>query len=60
MDKFAYNYKLYLTSMRALSTNPTDALTVIARRDIYGCLEACADTREHVSECVGTVIMKNT
>ena len=52
--------KLYLTSMRALSTNPSDALTVIAWRDIYGCLEACADACEHVSECVGTVIMKNT
>ena len=52
--------KLYLTSMRTLSTNPTDTLTVIAWRDIYGCLEACADACEHVSECVGTVIMKNT
>ena len=52
--------KLYLTSMRALSTNPSDALTVIAWRDIYGCLESCADACEHVSECVGTVIMKNT
>ena len=52
--------KLYLTSMCVLSTNPSDALTVIAWRDIYGCLEACADACEHVSECVGTVIMKNT
>jgi len=52
--------KLYLTSLRALSVNSTDALTVIAWRDIFGCLEACADACEHVSECVGTVIMKNT
>lgn len=35
-------------------------ILVIAWRDIYGCLEACADACEHVSECVGTVIMKNT
>jgi predicted phosphate transport protein (TIGR00153 family) len=52
--------KLYLTSMRGLSKNAADALAVIAWRDIYGCLEACADACEHVSECVGTVIMKNT
>ena len=52
--------QLYLTSMRALSKNSTDALVTIAWRDIYECLEACADACEHVSECVGTVIMKNT
>ena len=52
--------KLYLSSLRAMSVNPTDALTVIAWRDIFGCLEACADACEHVSECVGSVIMKNT
>lgn len=52
--------RLYLSSMRALSTGQYDALTVIAWRDIYAGLEACADACEHVSECVGTVIMKNT
>lgn len=52
--------KLYLSSMRALSQNSTDVLATIAWRDIYDCLEACADACEHVSECVGTVIMKNT
>lgn len=52
--------KLYLTSMRALSQNSTDVLATIVWRDIYDCLEACADACEHVSECVGTVIMKNT
>lgn len=52
--------KLYLTSMRELSKNAPDVLTVIAWRDIYECLEACADACEHASECVGTVIMKNT
>lgn len=52
--------KLYLRSMRALTADATDALSVIAWRDIYRCLEACADACEHVSDCVGTVIMKNT
>ena len=37
-----------------------DVLEIIALRDVYECLEACADACEHVSECVGTVIMKNT
>lgn len=52
--------KLYLSSMRALTQNPTDVLTVVSMRKIYECFEACADACEHVSECVGTVIMKNT
>ena len=52
--------QLYLTSMRALSKDATDPLHVIAWRDIYRCLESCADACEHVSECVGSVIMKNT
>jgi len=52
--------KLYLASMRALTQNPADVLTTISWREIYECFEACADACEHVSECVGTVIMKNT
>ena len=52
--------QLYLHSMRALSLHATDVLATIAWRDIYESLEACADACEHVSECVATVIMKNT
>lgn len=52
--------KLFLASMRTLTTNSTDALTVIAWREIYECIESCSDACEHASECVGTVIMKNT
>ena len=52
--------QLYLHSMRALSQNGDDVLMTIAWRDIYECLETCSDACEHVSECVGTVIMKNT
>lgn len=52
--------KLYLSSMRELNNDPADVLLAISWRDIYDCLESCADACEHVSECVGSVIMKNT
>lgn len=52
--------KLYLSSMRALTQSGQDILTVVSMRDIYDGFEACADACEHVSECVGSVIMKNT
>lgn len=52
--------QLYLTSMRKISKNPADAYTAISYCKIYDCFESCADACEHVSECVGTVIMKNT
>lgn len=52
--------KLYLTSMRALTVNSTDVLETVSWRKIYKSLEACADACEHASECVGSVIMKNT
>ena len=52
--------KLYLTSMLELTRNSTDVLLTISWREIFECLEACIDACEHVSECVGSVIMKNT
>ena len=52
--------KLYLASMRELTQQSQDVLTIISWREIYECLEACADACEHASECVGSVIMKNT
>ena len=52
--------ELYLESMRELTKNPSDALETVFWHKIYDCLEACADACEHVSECVGSVIMKNT
>lgn len=52
--------RLYLSSMRALTNNLTDALTIVSLRKVYECFESCADACEHVGECVGTVIMKNT
>lgn len=52
--------KLYLTSMRDLAKKYTDVLEIISWREIYDCLESCADACEHVSDCVEAVIMKNT
>ncbi|MBS5736748.1 MAG: DUF47 family protein [Clostridiales bacterium] len=52
--------KLFLFSMRELTKNTKDILLTASWRKIFDCLEACADACEHVSECVGTVIMKNT
>lgn len=51
---------LYLASMRDLTKRTADVLTTISWREIYECFESCADACEHVSECVGSVIMKNT
>ncbi len=52
--------KIYLTTMHNLTRNSTDVLTTICWYKIFDCFEACADACEHVSECVGSVIMKNT
>lgn len=52
--------KLYLSSMRALTKESTDVLLTISWRDIFDCFESCADACEHVGDCVGSVIMKNT
>ena len=52
--------KLYLSTLHELTKNPTDVLLTVFWRDIFECLESCADACEHVSECVGSVIMKNT
>lgn len=52
--------KLYLSSMCELNKDSADVLLTISWRNIYDCLESCADACEHVSECVGSVIMKNT
>ncbi|MBQ7373141.1 MAG: DUF47 family protein [Clostridia bacterium] len=52
--------KLYLSSTRALTKNSTDVLETVSWLKIYEGLEECSDACEHVSECVGSVIMKNT
>lgn len=52
--------KLYLSCMRSLTKNSTDVLKTLSWRKIFDSLEECADACEHVCECVGTVIIKNT
>ena len=47
-------------TMRKLTEESTDALVTLSWREIFDYLESCADACEHVSECVGSVIMKNT
>ncbi|MBQ8720249.1 MAG: DUF47 family protein [Clostridia bacterium] len=52
--------KLYLVTMHELTKNSTDPLATLSWHKIYDCLEACSDACEHVSECVGSIVMKNT
>lgn len=52
--------KLYLTVMHELTKKSTDILATISWYKIYDCFEACSDACEHVSECVGSIVMKNT
>ncbi|MBQ7830175.1 MAG: DUF47 family protein [Clostridia bacterium] len=52
--------KLYLASMHELTKNSTDVLATLSWYKIYDCFEACSDACEHVSECVGSIVMKNT
>ncbi len=52
--------KIYLSAMRELTLTSKDALETISWRKIYEIFEECADACEHVSDCIGSVIMKNT
>ena len=52
--------RLYLATMHSLTRNSTDVLTTLAWYKIFDCFESCADACEHVSECVGSIIMKNS
>lgn len=51
---------LYLTSMRSLMTDSVDIMEKMAWHQLFELLEGCIDACEHVSECVDTVILKNT
>ena len=51
---------LYLTTLHNITKTSTDALKTISWYKIFDRLEACADACEHVSDCVGSIIMKNT
>ncbi len=52
--------RLYLSAMRDLTKKSTDVLLTVSWRNIFEIFESCADACEHASECVASVIMKNT
>ncbi len=51
---------LYLKALLAVPTHCTEVLDILYWREIYDCMENCADACEHVGDCVETVVMKNT
>ena len=52
--------KLYLLTMRNLTKSAVDVQEKFCWYKIYECFEDCVDACEHVSECVGSIVMKNT
>lgn len=52
--------KLYLATTNSITRKTTDVLLAIAWYKIFDCFEECADACEHVSECVSSIIMKNS
>lgn len=52
--------KIYLSSMREVTVNSDDVMQTLSWQKIFESLESCADTCEHVSDCIASVIMKNT
>ena len=52
--------KLYLKARFALKDSVADVYEKMAWREIYNKMEKCADSCEHVGDCVGTVVMKNS
>ncbi len=50
----------YIACMHSLHTEKDNLMEIIAWRDIYACIERCADTAEHVADIVESVIMKNS
>ncbi len=52
--------RLYMTSMRNLREESSDALYVMAWSDVYTYLEKCADAAEHIAGSIEAVVMKNS
>lgn len=51
---------LYVKGVHDLYAQRGDAVEIIAWTEVFGCLEKCCDTCEHVANLVENVIMKNT
>lgn len=52
--------RLYLEATLNARKQGGDVLDILAWREIYDRMEACADACEHVGDCVEMVVMKNT
>ena len=52
--------EFYMKAVLAVRKHCTDTLDIIFWREIYDCMEKCADACEHVGDSVETVVMKNT
>ena len=52
--------RLYIEAMRNLKRGGTDAVELIAWKEIYSSLEDCCDACEKVADAVEEVVMKNT
>lgn len=52
--------ELYINATMLLQERCENVLDIISWREIYNRLENCADTCEHVGDCVDMVVMKNS
>ena len=52
--------KLYIESARDIDEQCKDILDIISWREILKLFEECADTCEHVGDCLDMVVMKNS
>lgn len=52
--------RLYIDAMRDLKRNCTDAIELVAWKEIYSSLEDCCDACEKVADAVEEVVLKNT
>ena len=50
----------FIHAMRALHTDGSGPIEIIAWREIYIYLEKCADACEHVADVIESVVMKNS
>ncbi len=52
--------QLYVDALLAVRLHCDDVLDIMFWREIYDCMENCADSCEHVGDSIETVVMKNT
>lgn len=52
--------RLYLNTVHEITKNSSDVLLTLSWYKIFDCFEACSDACEHTSECVESIVLKNT